>query len=69
MISPQFQPKKTNLPKAANGPMSGSSRMANFLPLPPSPEEKNLMIAKTRKLNATASKIELENLKTRRGHP
>ena len=69
MISKQFQTKNTNLPKAVNRQKSGSSRIANFLPLPPSPEEKNLMVAKARKLNATALKIELENIQTKWGHP
>jgi len=57
MISRQFQQLGPKKPKPLGQPKSSSLRTSNFLPLPPSPEEKMLLAAKARNLDAKTRKI------------
>lgn len=67
MFSQQFDPSKPKKPKLPRGSRAAGSRNANFLPSLPTPEEKMLMIAKARKLNASAAQIEWKNRQNRGG--
>ena len=64
MISPQFSnnPIKSKKPSIPNKPKIRNSNQYHLLPPPPTPEEKILMLAKARKLNASAANLERKNL-------
>ena len=60
MKSKQFinVPQTQSTPKAPTKPKMGKSPVPKLLPPPPTPEEKALMVAKARKLNASAAYLE-----------